>query len=559
MLGFDYTILMVHLLLYLILLQFHLQQLDGELSLLITVFSWNGTDNIIVEVCHDSPGWGTNSSVLSSFTPFNSVCGIYEDPTNLCGATTATFATAPNNIRPNMRIGGVVSLCNSSRIEVVATVNAVPQLTAPGNSLFAPSAGNFIPIPITASSSTLLTPVTYSPSAGIYGDGATSSLYTLGDDIDGITQFAAPLSTTTYTATATAPNGCTTAANFTITVDGSGIPNDACGAVPVAVTNAMTYSTINTLGAVVGLGAPCGGIAREAWFVATVPASGEVHVATKRNGGSLTDITASNVALFTGTCTALVNQDCNTNGGAGDYSYAHWYGMTPGTQVFIRVAGLSATGVPNGRLLMAVTSHLIWTPTNGSDFSLSENWEGGDATAITVPSATRSILIPAGTLQPKMSANATVRGVNIQAPSPYFVSLGIELDGFTLNVKGNWNVGPTPTSSTNFPCNGLVEFNGNGATPQLITGRTTFGNLNTNNTVGGVQANGTTGVSCVLTPVAGTFNANGNLVLKSTTANSAALVAPLAGTITGNASVERKIGAASQVTIIYLLLYQVLQ
>jgi len=207
------------------------------------------------------------------------------------------------------------------------------------------------------------------------------------------------------------------------------------------------------------------------------------------------------------------------------------------------VAGIAAAAVPVGRLEMAVSNYLVWTPTNGDDVSLPENWHQGDATAVTLPNANRSIWVGAGTTQPKLYANATVRGVNLQGSSPYYVSSGINLNAFTLNVKGNWNVGPVTSASTVLNCNGVVEFNGATAAPQLITGKTTFGNLRTNNSVGGVQANGTTGVSCVLTPVVGTFNANGNLVIKSTTANSAGLVAPSAGTISGNVSVERKIGA----------------
>lgn len=520
-------------------------------SLIAGAFDWNGVDNLIIEICHENDptgiipvGYGTNSGVKGSFLTFYSTYGQYLDNSPACGLNLGTASLS--NFRPNMVIGGTISTCNSARILVVATINNAPTLTSPGNQVFAPSVGNFNPIPLSASSTTPSAIVTISPASSVYLDAGTNALYSLGDNVNGVTQYYAPLSTITYNVTATATNGCTTAGAFTVTVDQSGIPASACAATPITSYNNLVWSDINTLGSAGGLGAPCTGVINEVWFSTVVSASGEIHVSTRTNGTSLTDITETNVALYTGaTCTAVNQVGCNTNGGVGSYSYVNAYDLTPGSTVYIRVAGLSAAAVAVGRLEMSVANYLIWTPTNGDNVSLAENWHGGDATAVTVPNATRSIWVPASTLKPKLYANSVVRGVNLQATSPYFVSNGIELNSYTLSVKGNWNVGPVASASTTLNCDGLVEFNGAGATPQLITGKTTFGNLNTNNLVGGVQANGITGVTCVLTPVGGTLNSNGNLVLKSATANSAALVAPSAGTITGNVSVERKIGATS--------------
>ncbi len=522
-----------------------------------TPFPWNGVDNIIIDICFENDPtstcpvcYGTNSGVNVSNTSYAATYGRRRDNAPTCDLDAGT-ALGPYNVRPQMRIGGAVSACNSPRQQVVATILTVPQLTIPSNGLFAPTIANFNPIPVLASSSTPGATVSYGQSAGLYTDIATSGLYGAGDDCDGTTLYAAPLSTTTYTVSANSFDGCSVQGTYTITVDASGIPNNVCGGSLVPVTNTLTYSVKNTLGATPGIGFPCGGIANQIWLKAVVPASGEVHVFTDKNGGSLTDITASNLALFYTAgqgCNPLPNNvACNTNGAAGGFSYAHWYGMTPGDTCYIRVAGLTSGSVQNGRIKVAVTSHLIWSGAFDNNINLPQNWAGGDALSVTVPSATRSIWVPAGTIQPKLFAATAVRGVNLQAASPFFVSNGINLNGFTLNVKGNWNVGPVANASAILNCNGLVEFNASGTTAvnQIITGKTTFGNLNTNNTSTGgtVQANGTTGVACVLTPVAGTLNANGNLVLKSTTANSAALVAPLAGTITGNTSVERKIGS----------------
>jgi hypothetical protein len=521
-------------------------------NLIANAFDWNGDDNLLIEICHENDptgvipvGYGTNSGVTGSFLTYNATYGRYLDNGPSCGLDVGT--TSLINFRPNMQIGGQISACNSQRIEVIATVNSAPNISVPANQTFAPSVGNFNPIPLTASATPASAAVTVLPAAAIYLDLATTGSYTAGDNINGVTQYYAPLTTTTYTATATAANGCTATGTYTITVDQSGIPASACAATLVTSYNNLTWVDVNTLGSAGGLGAPCGGILNEVWFRAVVSASGELHVATRANGISLTDITESNVQIYeeVSGCANINPLNCNTNGGAGSFSYANAFNLTPGANVYIRVAGLAAAAVSVGRLEMAVSNYLVWTPTNGDDVSLPENWHQGDATAITIPNANRSIWVGAGTTTPRLTANTTVRAVNLQAAPPFYGSPGINLNGFTLNVKGNWNVGPVANASTVLSCNGLVEFNGASATPQLITGRTTFGNLNTNNLVGGVQMNNLTGVSCVLTPVAGSLNTNGNLVLKSTTANSAALVAPSAGTITGNATVERKIGPTS--------------
>jgi hypothetical protein len=517
-----------------------------------TNFAWNGTDNIIIELCKEADitgccgfgvTWNTSSTVRISPTTYTSVYSIYQDDAAICGLNAGTYL-APGTARPNMRFGAAASICNSSRIPVVATINAVPNITGPSNQLFAPTIFAFNPLALTASSSTGGATVTYTPPSSIYVDALTSALYVGGTDVNGVTQYFAPLTTTTYSAVATAPNGCSVSSPFTITVDASGIPNSACSAVNLNTTNNLNYTLVNTLGAVPGLGFPCGGIANQSWFSTVVPASGEVHVTTKASGVSLTDLTATNIALFTSTsCSAILNTACDNNGGPGDFSYTYTQ-ATPGSTVYIRVSGLLAAAVQNGKALISATAGLVWTPTNGDNFALAENWEGGDATSLTTPSGNQSVIVPAGTVKPKLYANAAVRNVSLFASAPYYASNGISLNSFTLSVKGNWSVGPVASASCVLDCNGSVEFNG--TTPQFVSaGKTTFGNLTLNNTFGLTLAN-TTSVSCVLKHSVGIITTGGYLVLRSTAANSAALVDPSGtGSISGNVSVERKIGSVS--------------
>jgi hypothetical protein len=524
-----------------------------------TPFAWDGNDNIIIELCHDNDNtggnnfWGTNSTVRYTATSYPSVYYKYKDDAPLCGLDPVVdnieiFGGVTSVNRPNIRLGGRVGNCGSVRTPVLATINPLPALSAPSGIVnFTPTPSSFVPVPLTASSATPFTEVVFTPPASIYTDAATTGLYVGGTDINGVTQYFAPFTSTVYTATAISAAGCTNSSSFTLNVDASALPNTACAGVTIPVTNTLTYQNVNTGGVATSLLFPCSSVsARQIWYKAIVPASGEVHVVTKSSGVSLTDVDRTNVALFTGVncqIVNLVNVGCNTNGGVGDYSYAFYSGGTPGDTVYIRVAASNAATVAAGKFKMAVTAGLIWTPTNGDNVALAENWEGGDATALTTPSATQSIIIPAGTTKPKLYANATVRNATFLTASPYFVSTGINLNSFTLSVKKNWILGPVASSSTVLDCNGLVEFNGTVA--QSISGRTTFGNLTLNNALGLTLTN-TTGVSCILKATLGTLTSGGFLVLRSTAANSAALVDYNGtGTISGNTSVERKIGTTS--------------
>ncbi|TBX65986.1 hypothetical protein EZL74_11475 [Flavobacterium silvisoli] len=80
-----------------------------------TPFSWNGTSNIVVEICHDndptatcSSCYGSTSTVSYSTTTYNSVYGKYADNTAMCGTTNgSTISTFTN--RPNMIFAGQAS------------------------------------------------------------------------------------------------------------------------------------------------------------------------------------------------------------------------------------------------------------------------------------------------------------------------------------------------------------------------------------------------------------------------------------------------------------------
>lgn len=77
-----------------------------------TPFNWDGTSNIVVEICHDNDTtatctscYGTTSTVNYSTTAYNSVYGRYADNTAMCGTTNGTAISTFTN-RPNMVFNG---------------------------------------------------------------------------------------------------------------------------------------------------------------------------------------------------------------------------------------------------------------------------------------------------------------------------------------------------------------------------------------------------------------------------------------------------------------------
>lgn len=390
----------------------------------------------------------------------------------------------------------------------------------------------------------------WSPANDLYLDAALSIPYTL--NTPATTVWTAPFGNITYHVTATnTDDNCTTGMTDILVSVCPTLTQSICnadGIPPIPVTNSAVFTSYSLTGAGFSGGSSCAPIKRDIWYRAQVPANGELHVVTAPDNNPIANLNIQSavVTIFTGpNCNSVASVACNQGGAAGEFSYTHAYGLTPGSMAYIRIGSTIANNALAAQFIkMAVTSGLVWTAAFNDDFSNPANWHGGDATALTVTNANRSAIIPHNVTKPKLLSNANVKGMSFTSAPPYFISPGIDLNGYTLNVKGDWQVGPSVASSTTLNCNGIVEFNGTGATAQMVSGKTTFGNLTTNNTTAGVTLNSPTGVSCVLTTTAGNLNSNGKLILRSTATNTA-LVKPMSGNVMGDVSVERKIGSTT--------------
>lgn len=95
-----------------------------------TPFNWNGTSNVLVDICFDndptSSGtfWSSNDVVQSRTTTYTSVVGTYADNSTLCGNITGGSSGTLSNL-PIFKFSGTIS-CISPRTTVTATIKTKP-------------------------------------------------------------------------------------------------------------------------------------------------------------------------------------------------------------------------------------------------------------------------------------------------------------------------------------------------------------------------------------------------------------------------------------------------
>ncbi|MBX2889113.1 MAG: T9SS type A sorting domain-containing protein [Ferruginibacter sp.] len=73
-------------------------------------FAWDGTSNIVVEICNSSSNWSSSATVATSTTSFNSTMGKYDDvsPADACTFTSWLYGGTAGTTRPDVKFGGTV-------------------------------------------------------------------------------------------------------------------------------------------------------------------------------------------------------------------------------------------------------------------------------------------------------------------------------------------------------------------------------------------------------------------------------------------------------------------
>ncbi|MFC2101003.1 T9SS type A sorting domain-containing protein [Bacteroidota bacterium] len=116
-----------------------------------TTFNWDGSSNLVVEVCFNNTSSSSNCLFRQTSTSYTSTIAYYGNTSGIC-MTTAT-PTASFNQRPNMRfgMGTNIGYCSSIRVPLTVKVSQPPPNDAGVYSVINPGSSvvSGIPIPVT--------------------------------------------------------------------------------------------------------------------------------------------------------------------------------------------------------------------------------------------------------------------------------------------------------------------------------------------------------------------------------------------------------------------------
>ncbi|MGV3461448.1 MAG: T9SS type A sorting domain-containing protein [Flavobacterium sp.] len=225
-------------------------------------FQWDGTSNIVIEICHDNDlnntctdCYGTNGTVRYTATTFNSVYGRFADNVAVCGLEPTANAAANSMNRPNMVFGN--NGCFSGRTAVTATVNTAPAFTISSNAVTICAGATSQAVTVTAGGTDYDT-YNWTPSTGVSGNATTGWTFN-------------PTVTTTYTLNATQSVGAMCAASATVAV--------SVNLVPTAITVAPLSGNV-CIGNTVALTATGGQFAGQATIGTATTLTGDTEQPT---------------------------------------------------------------------------------------------------------------------------------------------------------------------------------------------------------------------------------------------------------------------------------------
>ncbi|WP_460557777.1 GEVED domain-containing protein, partial [Hymenobacter daeguensis] len=153
--------------------------------------------------------------------------------------------------------------------------------------------------------------------------------------------------------------------------------NDDCAGainVPVQFVTCTTQVSADNTAATSTTGAPAPTCANyngnDIWFKVTVPVTGSVTVQTVApTGGS--NVTDTGLSVYSGTCAALTQLDCNDDANGSLYSQLVFAGRTPGEVLYIRVWSYGNNTA--GPIAVCVTSPSNCAPPTGPSVGTTTN------------------------------------------------------------------------------------------------------------------------------------------------------------------------------------------
>lgn len=498
---------------------------------LTTPYNWNGTDNVIVEVCFNNiPEAYTFTNAISNVvtTPFASSKRAQSDFTNMCtspGTTTnvsqrpiiilgytptVTYAwtSTPTGFSSSLASPTTNPLANTT-YQVVVT-NTASGCVSTAGTVAVEVAACPRPTTVTVGATTRST-IEVSWSSVITAANGYEVRYRNGPNVSAPIQVAG----TSTTITGLNPSRtyfiqvrsiCTSpdTSNWTNEVSGfTKADNDVpcfAATLPVNINacSPVMYDNTHTTTSSVAVPSCNGTASNDLWFKVTVPASGNLNVYTTL--GTNVRVVAT---IYTGTCGSLVEDlspnACNAapvNGTA----HARAYGLTPGSEAFIRISGFSGN---LGTFGICVTQGTVWTGAVSVTTGTAGNWLNEKT-----PAGSDAVIVPAtSTNFPSYVGAITYRELTIRD--------GASISNSSTLTLTHKLVGGASNANYNVLGTGTITFSTNGGTLE--------GRVNTQNVINvasGVTANVASGARLDLgnrlkLNSNSVFNATGTVVARS--------------------------------------------
>jgi len=233
------------------------------------------------------------------------------------------------------------------------------------------------------------------------------------------------------------------------------VNDDICGAIdlpiyqtlPVMTSGTNFYATQSPQAAM-----SCGSHARDVWYKVTVPATGSVTI--NASAGTFTDMIMSAYTAVGNVCSgALTSVGCDDDRGPGDISWLQVNNLTPGSILFIRVAGFGTfpSSLMKGTFNIGITEGLVWTGAASTDWGtiadsesgFPSNWyayDGGSFGPNILNNANISVLCRTNVAnQPQVSGTVDVK--NVRFAGTLFNTGGVEvLAAGQLQIRGSVSV-----------------------------------------------------------------------------------------------------------------------
>lgn len=291
-----------------------------DMITLDTPFIWNGTDNIIIDICSDGPNpFVTPYGGVRATNIANGSRRYRQDGGTACDVATATINGNKPNIRFNYTDGSPPACSAPTGLTANNVTSSSANLTwnAAGGSV------NYQYVLNTTAANPGGAGTTISETSFSATSLSQSTIYYFHLRNNCGTSGFSAWSTISFTTPATPPVNDTCSSATSLTPSNSFATGARGGSIAGATTT-------------VGLTPSCqSSVGDDVWYSVIVPSGGSLTIETQ--SGATNGMTDSVIAAYTGSCAGLTQVGCDDDSGTGNMSLLSLTGRTPGSTLYIAV------------------------------------------------------------------------------------------------------------------------------------------------------------------------------------------------------------------------------